>query len=95
MFRALVAATSMLKMVASGIRCNPMIVPSKSVTAITIRVRMPCGRRIAARVLFAVAIALSMIWRTSAAVNPPTAPAVGATKSPSGGGPELATGPTT
>jgi len=40
--------------VESGMRRNPMMVPSRSATAITIFVREPIGRRIVARVVFAV-----------------------------------------
>src|SRR5215472_2026246 len=80
MLRALVTATSMLKTVESGIRRKPMIDPSKSATAITILVREPMGRRIAARVVFAVA---------SVALKPPLGPAAGVIKSPSGGCPVL------
>src|SRR5215472_17064804 len=92
MLRALVAATSTLKTVESGMRRNPMIVPSGSATAITIFVREPIGRRIAARVVFAVASALSRTCFTSAALNPPSGPAAGAIKSPSGGCPWLFVG---
>src|SRR6266851_4601132 len=73
MLRALVAATSMLKTVESGIRRRPIIVPSVSATAITILVRDPSGRRIAARVSFASASALLRMVDTSAADNPPVA----------------------
>ena len=53
------------------------------------------GRRITARVVFAVAIALLMICVTSEAESPPSGPATGATSMPSGGGPGLAEGPAT
>ena len=43
-------ATSMLKIVASGIRNNARIVPSRPATAITILVVLPSGSRMAARV---------------------------------------------
>src|SRR6266852_1135307 len=86
MLRALVAATSMLKTVESGIRRRPIIVPSVSATAITILVRDPSGRRIAARVSFASASALLRMVDTPVADNPPV-PATGATKSPSAGVP--------
>src|SRR6184192_491772 len=92
MLRALVTATSILKTVESGMRRNPMIVPSRSATATTILVRDPIGRRIAARVVFAVASALSRICFTSAALSPPSGPAAGAIKSPSGGCPWLFVG---
>src|SRR5882724_11512403 len=46
--RALATATSMLKMVASGMRFNPINVPSRSATAITKRAREPSGKRITA-----------------------------------------------
>src|SRR5271154_2974111 len=47
MLRALDAATSMLKTVASCIRRRPIKVPSRSATAITILVLDPRGKRIA------------------------------------------------
>src|SRR5216683_1144199 len=71
-----------------------MIVPSRSATAIAMRAEEPMGRRITARVVFAVAMALLMICVTSDAVSPPSGPATGATSMPSGGGPALADGPT-
>src|SRR5712692_781336 len=92
MLRALVAATSMLNIVESGMRRTPMMVPSKSATAITILVREPIGKRIAARVRFAVASALSKIRFTSAALNPPNGPGAEVIKSPSGGCPWLFAG---
>src|SRR5579863_9725373 len=95
MLRAFVAATSMLKTVASGMRYRPMIVPSRSATAIAMRADEPMGRRITARVLLAVAIALLMIAVTSDAERPPSVPAAGATSVPSGVVPGLAAGPTT
>src|SRR5258708_30491972 len=49
MFRALDAATSRLNAVESCIRRKPMIVPSRSATAITMRALEPRGNRIAAR----------------------------------------------
>src|ERR1700722_13794872 len=72
-----------------------MIDPSKSATAIVMRVEEPIGKRIAARVVFAVAMELSMIDVTSDAASPPIGPAAGATSMPSGGVPGLADGPTT
>lgn len=48
--RALVAATSILNTVESGMRRKPMMVPSRSATAITILARDPIGSRITARV---------------------------------------------
>ena len=87
MLRALVAATSMLNTVESCIRRNPMMVPSRSATAITIFAFEPSGNRIAARVILAVASALSKICFTSAALKPPSGPAAGTIKSPSGGCP--------
>ena len=53
-------ATSMLKIVASGIRNNPRIVPSRPATAITIRVVLPSGSRMAARVACAWLLAREM-----------------------------------
>ena len=44
----------MLKTVASGMRCNASTVPSRSATAMVIRVREPHGSRITARVKSAV-----------------------------------------
>src|SRR5579872_1540177 len=70
-----------------------MIVPSRSATEITMRVREPMGRRITARVRLAVATAFEMIWLTSAALKPPSGPAAAETKNPSGGALALATGP--
>ena len=95
MFLALVAATSMLNTVESCMRRKPMIVPSRSATAITMRTFEPSGNRIAARVMFAVASALSKICFTSAALKPPIGPAPGVIKSPSGGCPGLFVGATT
>ena len=63
MLRALLAATSMLNTVLSAMRYRPMIVPSRSATAIAMRAEEPMGRRITARVVFAVAMALLMIRR--------------------------------
>ena len=54
------------------------------------RVEEPMGRRITARVMFAVAIALLMICVTSDAASPPSGPATGATSISSGGVPGLA-----
>jgi hypothetical protein len=85
MLRAFVAATSMLNTVESCIRRKPIMVPSKSATAITIFAFEPSGNRIAARVVFAVASALPRICVTSAALSPPSGPAAGGIKSPSGG----------
>ena len=76
-----------LRIVESGIRRNPMIFPSRSATAITMRVFEPSGNRIAARVVFAVASASSKICLTSVTLNPPSGPAAGTIKSPSGGCP--------
>src|SRR5271170_902429 len=92
MLRALDAATSTLKIVASGIRRGPMNVPSRSDTAITILAVDPSGRRMAARVMFAVASAWSRIVITCAAVRPPRGPLVGVIRSPSGGCPVLLIG---
>src|SRR5260370_27344940 len=72
-----------------------MIVPSRSATAFARRALEPIARRITARVVFAVTIALLMIWLTSDAVSPPSGPAVGMTSMCSGGGPGLDTGPAT
>ena len=58
--RALDAETSMLKTVASGIRKIASRFPWRSDTEIIIRVVLPRGRRIPARVRFAWASA----WRT-------------------------------
>ena len=87
MLRALLAATSMLNTVLSAMRYRPMIVPSRSATAIAMRAEEPMGRRITARVVFAVAMALLMIAVTSDAASPPSGPAAGATSMPSGGVP--------
>src|SRR5580692_8506956 len=92
MLRALLAATSILNTVESCIRRKPIIVPSRSATAITIRAREPIGNRIAARVVLAVASALLKMVRTSVALNPPSGPAAGVIRSPSGGCPALFTG---
>jgi hypothetical protein len=94
MFRAFVAATSMLNAVESCMRRNPIIVPSRSATAIAIRVLELKGNRIAARVVFAVASALFRICVTSAELSPPSGPAAGVIKSPSGGWPWLFAGAT-
>src|SRR5579862_7717853 len=84
----------MLKTVESVIRYRPIKVPSRSLTAITIFAFAPIGKRICARVVLAVAIALLMICVTSAALRPPIGPAVVVIKFPSGGTPGLAIGPT-
>src|SRR5215467_15601003 len=84
----------MLQYVDSAMRRKPMTVPSRSATAMTMRVREPMGKRIAARVVFAVASALSKICVTSVALKPPMGPAAGVIKSPSGGGPVLLVGAT-
>jgi len=55
--RAFATATSILKTVESGMRNNPRVVPCRSLTAMTMRVLMPIGSRIAARVLSACATA--------------------------------------
>lgn len=47
-FLALATATSILNTVASGIRCSPRIVPSRSATASVMRVAEPEGKRITA-----------------------------------------------
>src|SRR5580693_3502489 len=72
-----------------------MIEPSRSATAMAMRVEEPMGRRITARVVFAVAIALLIIVVTSDAASPPSGPATGATSMPSGAVPALADGTTT
>src|SRR5271168_5050334 len=94
MLRALLAATSILKTVASCIRRKPINVPSRSATAIAIRAREPIGKRIEARVALAVASALFKIVCTSAALSPPSGPAPGVIRSPSGGCPALFEGAT-
>src|SRR5580693_7250554 len=94
MLRALLAATSTLNTVLSAMRYIPMIVPSRSATAIAMRAEEPIGRRITARVVFAVPMALLMIVATSGAVRPPSGPAAGATSIASGGVPGLDDGPT-
>src|SRR5580692_1572278 len=71
-----------------------MIVPSRSATAMAMRAEEPTGRRITARVVFAVAMELLMIIETSEAASPPRGPAAGATSIPSGGAPGLGDGPT-
>src|SRR6202142_4325704 len=83
--RALATATSTLKTVASCIRCRPNTVPSRSVTALVILVGESGGRRITARVTLAVATAWLMIFVTSLCDRDD--PAVGPTRSPSGGNP--------
>ena len=70
-----------------------MIVPSRSLTAMDILAFDPSGRRMSARVWFAVATALEMIPVTCAAVRPPTGPVAAGTRYPSGASPGLATGP--
>src|ERR1700676_3853490 len=72
-----------------------MIDPSKSATAIVMRVEEPMGKCIAARVVFAVAMELFMIDATSDAASPPIGPAACATSIPSGGVAGLAERPTT
>src|SRR5215472_3404326 len=94
MFRALLTATSTLNTVESAMRRSPIIVPSRSATAMTMRARDPIGNRIAARVVLAVASALFRIVWTSDALKPPSGPATGVTKSPSGGWPALFVGAT-
>src|ERR1700689_1058235 len=84
----------MLNTVASGILYSPISVPSRSLTAIAILALEPNGRRIFARVWFAVGPAPFMIWGTRARVKPPSGPFVGVIKFPSGGAPGLAVGPT-
>src|SRR6202021_2998976 len=84
----------MLKIGESAMRYRPINVPSRSLTAITILALTPMGRRICARVVFAVAIALVISCATSEAVKPPIGPFVSGIKSPSGGTPGLASGPT-
>src|SRR5271170_7035898 len=83
MLRALEAATSTLKMVASRMRRSPMRVPSRSATAMTMCAREPMGRRMTPRVCSAADSAASRIPVTCAAVSPPTGPAAGAIKSSS------------
>src|SRR5579863_3852130 len=95
MLRALLAATSMLKTVLSAMRYMPIIVPSRSATAMAMRAEEPMGKRITARVVFAAAIELLMIAVTSDAARPPSGPATGATNMPSGGVRGLADGPAT
>src|SRR5882757_7958737 len=87
MLRALLAATSILKTVESGIRRRPMRVPSRSATAIAILVAELVGKRMAARVFSAVAWALSKTCWTSETVS--ILPAVGWIKSLMGGCPLL------
>src|SRR5882724_954558 len=84
----------MLKIVESTMRRRPMMVPSRSATAMTMRAREPGGRRIAARVVLAVASALLRIVVTSAGDSPPIGPLIGVIKSPSGGWPWLLAGAT-
>jgi hypothetical protein len=81
--RALVAATSALKTVPSGMRYKPSSLPSRSETAIVILAVDPMGRRMTARVMFAVATALVTISLTSLCESPESA--TGPTKYPSGG----------
>src|SRR5690242_19587584 len=94
MLRALLTATPILKTVESAMRRSPMMEPSRSATAMTIRVREPFGKRIAARVVLAVASALFRIVWTSDVLKPPSGPAAGAIRSPSGGCPALFVGAT-
>src|SRR5580700_11428501 len=81
--RALVAATSALNTVPSGMRYRPSSVPSRSETAMVIRALDPGGRRMTARVVFAVATAFVMISLTSLCDS--ALPALGPTRYPSGG----------
>src|SRR6185369_9294684 len=91
-FRAFVTATSALNTVPSCIRYSASTVPSRSLTAIVIFVFDPCGNRITARVVSAVATAWLTMVDTSSCVR--LAPALGPTRYPSGGNPP-ATGPVT
>src|ERR1700683_3561174 len=84
----------MLNTVASGILYSPISVPSRSLTAIAILALEPSGKRICARVWFAVATAALIIRVTCATVKPPRGPFVGVIKFPSGGAPGLAVGST-
>src|SRR5260370_35495678 len=81
--RALVAATSALNTVPSGIRYKPRSLPSRAETAIVILAVDPLGRRMTARVMFAVATAFLTISSTSLCES--AEPALGPTKYPSGG----------
>ena len=76
--RALATATSIENTVASGMRNKPTTSPFKSVTAITMRVVLSSGRRMAARVRAAWANELTMMSFTWAAVMP--TPSCGTTR---------------
>src|SRR5271166_6164712 len=86
--RAFEAATSTLKTVPSGMRYRPRSVPSRSETAIVILALESGGRRITARVVFAVATAFMMISLTSLEVSllgEEELLPLGPTRNPSGG----------